>query len=180
MLPLPSHGVLMLAATAYGGRAPASLDADSASPKRADEFRCRSVANPVLGHPISAVARVARITLKELILRRFLTVTGQFLSVKTLFSAVDSGIGDGFVIVGPGMKRADPACPGSALARPRTLPTRCQGQRVEAETPAPRGPTSSGLVSMLVDWPHHAAATCDRRESALEMTISEAARPRRR
>src|SRR5271157_138151 len=76
----PSRSV-MLAATAFGGRAcllipqlcdlvnvkGAHLDADSASAKRAAEFRCRSVAKRLPAPKISAVAGVARSTFKELI-----------------------------------------------------------------------------------------------------------------
>ena len=60
----------MLAATAWEAELAykrASLDADSAGPKGAAEFRCRSAAKPVLAHLISAVARVAKITFKALI-----------------------------------------------------------------------------------------------------------------
>jgi hypothetical protein len=48
-----------------------NLDVDSASPKPVAEFRCRSVANPVPAHRISAVTQIARITSKKLISHRF-------------------------------------------------------------------------------------------------------------
>jgi hypothetical protein len=54
-----SHGLPMLAAT--------TLCADSARSRHAAEFRCRAAADPVLAHPISAVARIGRITFKRLI-----------------------------------------------------------------------------------------------------------------
>src|SRR5208282_2305093 len=78
----------MLAATAWEAELSykrANLDADSVSPKGAAEFRCRSAANPVLAHLISAVARVAQITFKKLISHRFLLITGKFWTRKRFF-----------------------------------------------------------------------------------------------
>ena len=56
---------------------------------------------PVLVRPISAVARVARITFKELISNTFLKVRGNF-GCKNAFSAADSGIATGSWSLGQG------------------------------------------------------------------------------
>jgi hypothetical protein len=81
---------------------PLIKDAEFSEAKCAAEFRCRSVANRVSARPISAVARVARITFKELISHAFLMVTRQISGAKTDFSAVDRGIATGSSSWGPG------------------------------------------------------------------------------
>src|SRR5271165_2838058 len=145
----------MLAATAWEAELSykrANLDADSVSPKGAAEFRCRSAANPVLAHLISAVARVAQITFKKLISHRFLLITGKFWTRKRFFPLSTAELRrvrhrGGWGMRGSGFRPArDQFSPG--------LEPCLSGVRISeswAATPAPRGRTSHGLVSMLVN-----------------------------
>jgi hypothetical protein len=65
---------------------------NSASPKHAVEFHCRSAADYRKRGSISAVGRHPRNGFKVLITNRFPVPRWQFSRTKTRFSAVDSGI----------------------------------------------------------------------------------------
>jgi|SRR5271169_6471077 len=67
---------------------------NSARPKDAVEFLCRSAANGQKRCPISTVVGHGQNGLKRLITIRFPTPTRQFSRAKTQLSAVDSGIGE--------------------------------------------------------------------------------------